>query len=113
MKTFNPENLHNKPVTKYPVKTDINGNFNSANPELAFNLPALTSPGWIDSATCTGLDYLNTNPDYSKLTFNECLMKYNESYNIPENAFSSLIKNLNYTFDSLPEDKKKYYLSIN
>jgi hypothetical protein len=103
------KNFSNLQLTKEPQK--LYGNFSSANPELAMYLPNVTSPGWIDSANCTGLDYVNTNPDYSKLTFQQCDNKFTDQYFIPENGFAALLKNLNYTFDALSDESKKNYIN--
>ena len=102
-------NLSNLQLTKEPQ--NIYGNFSSANPELAMYLPNVTSPGWIDSANCTGLDYVNTNPDYSTLTYQQCDNKFTDQYFIPENGFAALLKNLNYTFDALSDESKKNYIN--
>ena len=102
-------NFSNLQLTKEPQ--NLYGNFSSANPELAMYLPNVTSPGWIDSANCTGLDYVNTNPDYSKLTFQQCDNKFTDQYFIPENGFAALLKNLNYTFDALSDESKKNYIN--
>ena len=94
-----------------------NGNANNGNDifngNKNFNL-ALTSPGTIDdSMKCTGLDYVNTNPDYDKLPFQVCLNKFNSQYQIPEIAFNNLMNNLPYTFSALsPEEKKRYLSSL-
>ena len=72
----------------------------------------LTSPGFVDNAMkCTGLDFVNTNPDYDKLPFQTCLDKFNSQYRIPEMAFNNLMNNLPYTFSALSPDEQKRYLS--
>ena len=72
----------------------------------------LTSPGFVDNAMkCTGLDFVNTNPDYDKLPFQVCLNKFNSQYQIPEMAFNNLMNNLPYTFSALSPHEKKRYLS--
>lgn len=72
----------------------------------------LTSPGFVDNAMkCTGLDFVNTNPDYDKLPFQTCLNKFNSQYQIPEMAFNNLMNNLPYTFSALSPDEQKRYLS--
>ena len=77
------------------------------------NLPyGLTSPGVVDNAMkCTGLDFVNTNPDYDKLPFQTCLNKFNSQFQIPEMAFNNLMNNLPYTFSALSPDEQKRYLS--
>uniref|UniRef100_A0A6C0LEC2 Uncharacterized protein n=1 Tax=viral metagenome TaxID=1070528 RepID=A0A6C0LEC2_9ZZZZ len=76
-----------------------------------FNL-GLTSPGFVDNAMkCTGLDFVNTNPDYNKLPFQVCQNKFNSQYQIPEIAFNNLMNNLPYTFSALSPDEQKRYLS--
>jgi hypothetical protein len=90
-----------------------NGNANNMkdviNNKTNFNY-GLTSPGFVDNAMkCTGLDFVNTNPDYDKLPFQVCLNKFNSQYRIPEMTFNNLINNLPYTFSALsPEEKRKY-----
>ena len=85
-------------------KDILNGNNN-------FNY-GLTSPGFIDNAMkCTGLDYVNTNPDFNKLSFQQCLNKFNSQYQIPEMSFNNLINNLPYTFSALSPNEQKRYLS--
>ena len=72
----------------------------------------LTSPGFVDNAMkCTGLDFVNTNPDYDKLPFQMCLNKFNKQYQIPEMAFNNLMNNLPYTFSALSPQEQKRYLS--
>lgn len=86
------------------MKDVFNGNNN-------FNY-GLTSPGFVDNAMkCTGLDFVNTNPDYDKLPFQTCLSKFNSQYQIPEMAFNNLMNNLPYTFSALSPNEKKRYLS--
>lgn len=86
------------------MKDVFNGNNN-------FNY-GLTSPGFVDNAMkCTGLDFVNTNPDYDKLPFQVCLNKFNSQYQIPEMAFNNLMNNLPYTFSALSPHEKKRYLS--
>lgn len=93
------------------------GNFNTANPELTERLPhltnlGLTSPGFIDNASdCKGLDFINTNPSYDKLTFQQCSNKFQDQYFIPEQGFVSLLKNLKYTFSVLPDKDKEFYIN--
>lgn len=86
------------------MKDVFNGNNN-------FNY-GLTSPGFVDNAMkCTGLDFVNTNPDYHKLPFQTCLNKFNSQFQIPEMAFNNLMNNLPYTFSALSPDEQKRYLS--
>ena len=87
------------------MKDVLNGNNN-------FNY-GLTSPGFVDNAMkCTGLDFVNTNPDYDKLpTFQVCLNKFNSQYQIPEMSFNNLMNNLPYTFSALSPQEQKRYLS--
>jgi len=86
------------------MKDVFNGNNN-------FNY-ALTSPGFVDNAMkCTGLDFVNTNPDYDKLPFQVCLNKFNSQFQIPEMAFNNLMNNLPYTFSALSPQEQKRYLS--
>ena len=92
-----------------------NGNANNMknvfNGDKNFNY-GLTSPGFVDKAMkCTGLDFVNTNPDYDKLPFQVCLNKFNTQYQIPEMTFNNLMKNLPYTFSALSPDEQKRYLS--
>ena len=94
------------------------GDFRSSDPLLNNILPkklklnmGITSPGFVDDqASCTGLDFMNTNPDYNKIPFKVCLDKYGENYQIPEMAFDNLLNNLPYTFSALSEKEKKRYL---
>ena len=86
------------------MKDVFNGNNN-------FNY-GLTSPGFVDNAMkCTGLDFVNTNPDFDKLPFQVCLNKFNSQYQIPEMAFNNLMNNLPYTFSALSPQEQKRYLS--
>ena len=93
------------------------GDFRTANPIMQSMLPknlnlGITSPGFVDMETnCTGLDYMNTNPDYDKLPFMVCLNKFQQEYQIPEMAFNNLLKNLPYTFSALTEEEKRRYLA--
>ena len=68
---------------------------------------------FVDNAMkCTGLDFVNTNPDYDKLpTFQVCLNKFNSQYQIPEMSFNNLMNNLPYTFSALSPQEQKRYLS--
>lgn len=71
----------------------------------------LTSPGTVEkSMSCSGLDYVQTNPDYSTLTFQTCLDKFEKQYFMPNIVFNNLLNNLPYTFDRLSDDDKKHYL---
>ena len=71
----------------------------------------LTSPGFIDNAyKCTGLDFINTNPDYDNLTFQTCLNKFEKEFRIPELTFNNLLNNLPYTFSALTNEDKKRFL---
>ena len=71
----------------------------------------LTSPGTVEkSMSCSGLDYIQTNPDYSTLTFQTCLDKFEKQYFMPNIVFNNLLNNLPYTFDRLSKDDKKDYL---
>lgn len=99
------------------VKSGINyGDFTSADPYLSTLLPknlnyGITSPGTVHMETdCSGLDFMNTNPDYDKLPFKVCLEKFSDQYKIPEMTFNNLMNNLPYTFSSLSEEEKKRYL---
>ena len=93
------------------------GDFRSANPELASLLPknlnyGITSPGTVQMETeCGGLDFMNTNPDFSKLPFEVCLNKFSDQYRIPEMAFNNLMNSLPYTFSALSNDEKTNYLN--
>ena len=92
-----------------------NGNANNMkdvfNWQKNLNL-GLTSPGFVDDAMkCSGLDYVNTNPDYDKLPFQVCLDKFSDQYKIPEMTFNNLMNNLPYTFSALSPDEQKRYLS--
>ena len=92
-----------------------NGNANNMkevfNGDKNFNY-GLTSPGFVDNAMkCTGLDFVNTNPDFDKLPFQVCLNKFNSQYQIPEMAFNNLMNNLPYTFSALSPQEQKRYLS--
>lgn len=74
---------------------------------------ALTSPGVVDNAyECSGLDFVNTNPDYDKVPFGECLKKYNKDFRIPESVFNNLVNNLPYTFSSLSDEDKSKYIKL-
>ena len=71
----------------------------------------LTSPGAVvKSMSCSGLDYIQTNPDYSTLPFQTCLNKFEKQYFMPNMVFNNLLNNLPYTFNQLSEDDKKHYL---
>lgn len=71
----------------------------------------LTSPGTVEkSMSCSGLDYVQTNPDYSTLPFQTCLNKFEKQYFMPNMVFNNLLNNLPYTFNQLSEDDKKHYL---
>lgn len=74
----------------------------------------LTSPGKITkSMSCSGLDYIQTNPDYSTLPFQTCLNKFETQYFMPNIEFNNLLNNLPYTFNKLSnEDKNKYLTSL-
>jgi len=86
------------------MKDVLNGNKN-----FNYGLPSL---GFVDNAMkCTGLDFVNTNPDYDKLPFQTCLNKFNSQWQIPEMAFNNLMNNLPYTFSALSPDEQKRYLS--
>ena len=108
-------NINNQP--KIGGLSIHHSNFNQADPELTKLLPSvvnlgLTSPGYLDNASeCTGVDFINTNPPYDSITFNQCLNKFQDTYFIPQQGFASLLKNLPYTFSALDEQSKKYYIS--
>ena len=71
----------------------------------------LTSPGTVEkSMSCSGLDYVQTNPDYSTLPFQTCLDKFEKQYFMPNIVFNNLLNNLPYTFDRLSEEDKNNYL---
>lgn len=73
----------------------------------------LTSPGTIDNAmSCTGLDFINTNPNVDKLTFQMCLNKFTKQYNIPEQVFNNLMHSLPYTFSTLSTSEKNRYIKL-
>jgi len=74
----------------------------------------LTSPGKVTKAmSCSGLDYIQTNPDYSTLPFQTCLDKFETQYYIPNTVFNNLLNNIPYTFEKLSdEDKKEYLMSL-
>ena len=87
------------------MKDVFNGNNNSNY--------GLTSPGFVDNAMkCTGLDFVNTNPDFDKLPFQVCLNKFNSQFQIPEMTFNNLMNNLPYTFSALSPQEQKRYLSL-
>lgn len=92
-----------------------NGNANNGKDILGNNKNlnlGLTSPGFVDNAyKCSGLDFINTNPNYDKLPFKECLNKFNTQFQIPEMVFNNLMNNLPYTFSALTIEEKKRYLS--
>ena len=88
-----------------------NGNLNDNN-NKNINY-GLTSPGFLDNAmSCSGLDYINTNPNIDKLPFQRCLNKFTKQWEIPEMVFNNLINNLPYTFGVLSIDEKKRYLTL-
>lgn len=71
----------------------------------------LTSPGTVEkSMSCSGLDYIQTNPDYSTLTFQTCLDKFEKQLFIPSIVFNNLLNNLPYTFERLSNEDKNHYL---
>lgn len=99
------------------AQTPEYGDFGSADPELALLLPknlnfGITSPGTVNMETqCNGLDYMNNNPDFSKLPFQVCLNKFSDQYQIPEMAFNNLINSLPYTFSALTKKEQHRYLN--
>jgi hypothetical protein len=71
----------------------------------------LISAGEITKAmSCSGLDYIQTNPNYDTLPFQTCLNKFEKQYNIPEMAFNNLLNNLPYTFNQLSKHEQDRYL---
>lgn len=105
------------PGIKKEIKNIKYGDFRSADPLLAAFLPknlnyGITSPGTIHMETdCKGLDFMNTNDDYNKLTLGMCLGKFQDQYKIPEMAFNNLMNSLPYTFSALSKEEKQRYLS--
>tara|TARA_B100000886_G_scaffold310301_1_gene244989 strand:- start:267 stop:866 length:600 start_codon:yes stop_codon:yes gene_type:complete len=93
------------------------GDFGQADPELTKRLPTsvnlgLTSPGFLDNASeCKGVDFIDQNPPYDKITFAQCLNKFQDQYFIPEQGFASLLKNLPLTFSALDDNSKKFYIN--
>ena len=99
------------------AQTPEYGDFRSADPGLAALLPknlnyGITSPGTVNMETqCNGLDFMDTNPDFSRLPFSACLEKFNDQYRIPEMAFNNLMNSLPYTFSALTPDEQRRYLT--
>jgi hypothetical protein len=99
------------------AQTPEYGDFRSADPGLAALLPknlnyGITSPGTVNMETqCNGLDFMDTNPDFSRLPFSACLEKFNDQYRIPEMAFNNLMNSLPYTFSALTHDEQRRYLT--
>jgi len=111
-------NKNNDTTSLVVLPTDY-GNFGSLNPDLQGRLPVIatnvnlgiTSPGTLNpSMECTGLDFVNTNPPYEKLTFQECTNKFETEFRIPQTQIRNLFKNAEYTYAALPDSDKKYYL---
>lgn len=69
--------------------------------QLNDRLPYLTSPGYLETLGCQGLDFTNPNDKYDSLTFGQCSAKFADKYTIPENSFGSFLNNLQYTFSEL------------
>ena len=69
---------------------------------LQERLPYLTSPGYLETMGCQGLDYTNPNP-----SINISQLFYNDKYTIPQNSFNSFLNNLEYTFDELTTEQKE------
>lgn len=92
-----------------------NGNNGNKKPVAGHNNLniGITSPGFIDDAykACSGLDFMNTNPDYDNLPFQVCLDKFSTQYRIPEQVFNNLMNNLPYTFSALSDSEKQRYLN--
>jgi ABC-type antimicrobial peptide transport system permease subunit len=117
----NPEKL-NKSMGYSVISTELANpfiqyaNFGDSDPVLNSTLPqiinlGITSPGFLDNASeCSGLDFMNTNPQYPKLTFQQCLNKFEDKYSIPELAFENLLNNLPMTFSALPVKEKNEYV---
>ena len=108
-------NINNQPaVGGLSVKY---GDFGQADPEMTKILPSsvnlgLTSPGFLDNASdCTGVDFINNNPPYDSVTFKQCLEKFQDQFQIPEQGLASLIRNLPYTFNSMNKKNQEYYIS--
>lgn len=93
------------------------GDFGQADPEMTKRLPSsvnlgLTSPGFLDNASeCTGVDFIDQNPPYDKITFAQCLNKFQDQFFIPQQGFASLLRNLPLTFSALDNDSKKFYIN--
>ena len=92
------------------------GDFGQADPEMTKRLPSsvnlgLTSPGFLDNASeCTGVDFIDQNPPYDKITFAQCLNKFQDQFFIPQQGFASVLRNLPLTFSALDNDSKKFYI---
>lgn len=94
----------------YNLGPNNNGNADNYKGNNNINL-GLTSPGTVEkSMSCSGLDYVQTNPDYSTLTFQTCLDKFEKQYFMPNIVFNNLLNNLPYTFNQLSEQDKHHYL---
>ena len=99
------------------AQTPEYGDFRSADPGLAALLPknlnyGITSPGTVNMETqCNGLDFMDTNPDFSRLPFSACLEKFNDQYRIPEMVFNNTMNSLPYTFSALTPDEQRRYLT--
>ena len=99
------------------AQTPEYGDFRSADPGLAALLPknlnyGIPSPGTVNMETqCNGLDFMNTNPDFSRLPFQVCLDKFSDQYQIPEMAFNNLMNSLPYTFSALSKEEQTRYLN--
>ena len=99
------------------AQTPEYGDFRSADPGLAALLPknlnyGITSPGTVNMETqCNGLDFMDTNPDFSRLPFSACLEKFNDQYRIPEMVFNNMMNSLPYTFSALSKDEQTRYLN--
>mgnify|MGYP001422194393 CR=1 FL=1 len=93
-------------------------NFGSSDPVLNSILPmqvnlGITSPGYLDNAyECSGLDFINTNTNFDKLTFGQCLEKFGEEFQMPRITFNNFIKSLPQTFNVLSNDEKNEYIKL-
>ena len=85
-----------QPNTNSALKND-RFNYN-----LQERLPYLTSPGYLETMGCQGLDYTNPNPPINISQF-----FLNDKYTIPQNSFNSFVNNLEYTFDELTTEQKE------
>jgi len=114
MKEINPSFLNkDSNVSSLVVIPADYGNFGNSDPDLANRLPTvttnvnlgITSPGFLDpSMSCTGLDYINTNPSYNTNNI------FDSQYTLPKTTIDNLFKNAEYTFSALSDSDKKQYL---